>query len=202
MRTKLLSLYIGVALFCQSCSLINGYNAFLFVKTITLAGQALVILSEDPSVQLIIQKLDNFFRNATDATPQQTTIQPLASNPLVGRSIRDFDYLVESQDGKTTMTLYIPKEQVLFHRTDPSSPTWEMKLESKVMVEERLLLASLQLALAEYGYYRGNIDGICGKSTERAIRKFQKDHSIQPTYGLYSCRIPIDSQTKEQILQK
>lgn len=202
MKVKLLSLYVGIALFCQSCGWLTSFNVYLFVKTVTLAGQALVVLSEDPSIQFLFQKLDNFFRSATNDTANKTTIQPLPSNPLLGRSIRDFDYLVESQDGTTTMTIYIPKEQVLFNRTDPSSTTWEMALDSKLMVEDRLLMASLQLALAEYGYYQGNVDGICGKRTEKAIRKFQKDNSIQTTYGLYSCRFPIDTQTKEKILQK
>ena len=37
----------------------------------------------------------------------------------------------------------------------------------------------LQLALKEAGYDPGQTDGIYGKKTERAVRRFQKDHQLK-----------------------
>jgi hypothetical protein len=45
------------------------------------------------------------------------------------------------------------------------------------------LVAEVQRRLARAGYYHGSIDGILGPETRRAIRAYERDHSM-PAYGL------------------
>ena len=45
------------------------------------------------------------------------------------------------------------------------------------------LVAEVQRRLARAGYYQGSIDGILGPQTRRAIRAYERDHSM-PAYGM------------------
>lgn len=45
-------------------------------------------------------------------------------------------------------------------------------------------VSSVQSALAREGYYDGAIDGRLGPATQKALRKYQRDHGLQVTGGI------------------
>ena len=45
-------------------------------------------------------------------------------------------------------------------------------------------VSSIQSALAREGYYDGAIDGRLGPATQRALRKYQRDHGLEVTGGI------------------
>ena len=47
-------------------------------------------------------------------------------------------------------------------------------------------VAAAQEQLTRQGYYRGDIDGVLGPQTRRAVLHYQRDHAIQPTGALTS----------------
>jgi hypothetical protein len=47
----------------------------------------------------------------------------------------------------------------------------------------RYTVVEVQRRLARAGYYRGPIDGILGPETRRAIRAYERDHTM-PAYGV------------------
>jgi peptidoglycan hydrolase-like protein with peptidoglycan-binding domain len=49
--------------------------------------------------------------------------------------------------------------------------------------------AQVQQQLAAGGYYHGEIDGIIGEATRRAIRKYEQDNNL-----------PVDGQIDDQLL--
>ena len=51
------------------------------------------------------------------------------------------------------------------------------------------LVGQLQLRLARAGYYQGAVDGVSGSATRRAIRDYQRAHSL-----------PADGQIRGQLL--
>ena len=51
------------------------------------------------------------------------------------------------------------------------------------------LAAQVQQQLAAGGYYQGEIDGIIGDATRRAIRKYERDNNL-----------PVDGQIDDQLL--
>jgi hypothetical protein len=45
-------------------------------------------------------------------------------------------------------------------------------------------VAAVQQRLAQQGYYRGEIDGVCGPETRRAVTRYQSDHGLRVTGSL------------------
>ncbi len=53
------------------------------------------------------------------------------------------------------------------------------------------IVAQLQERLAQAGYYHGNVDGIVGPLTRRAIRAYERDHGM-----------PVDGRLTRQLLEQ
>jgi membrane-bound lytic murein transglycosylase B len=45
-------------------------------------------------------------------------------------------------------------------------------------------VSEVQSALAREGYYDGRIDGRLGNATQKALRRYQRDHGLEVTGGI------------------
>jgi len=53
----------------------------------------------------------------------------------------------------------------------------------------------IQTSLKELGYYTGEVDGLYGRNTSKAIKKFQKDNDLDASGD-------IDSGTEDRLNEK
>jgi len=61
--------------------------------------------------------------------------------------------------------------------TEPSWPDTNFDIKSST-VPAKTDVKSVQTALKNAGYYNGEIDGVKGRNTKRAIKAFQRDHGL------------------------
>ncbi len=70
----------------------------------------------------------------------------------------------------------VNEEQDLLANVNTASVTGEApKAESPAKIETR----DVQKALTHAGYFQGNVDGVMGPKTRKAIRAFQKDNGLK-----------------------
>jgi len=61
----------------------------------------------------------------------------------------------------------------------PKATTTQSKLVKKSKTDRELDLKYFQSVLKRLGFYRGKIDGIAGKNTRVAVKKYQKTHGLK-----------------------
>ena len=123
-----------------------------------------------------------------------TTQQPTAVNQLqikvaqLERKIEDRDqeisdlkYEVENLSNQTQNTSSVSTTESMPSSTSEtvdrvSDASMDTKHEGMIRVSATPV--QVQKALKNAGYYNGTIDGKIGPNTQRAIEKFQKDHSL------------------------
>ena len=81
---------------------------------------------------------------------------------------------IASEDNKTIEN---PPETIV--QLQPKVVIQNNKLVKKNKVDRGLDLKYFQSVLKRLGFYRGKIDGIAGKNTHLAIKKYQKTHSLK-----------------------
>lgn len=178
LKTLFLSMSLVVSL--SSCSIVtNPY----FIQAVVIVGG---YVARTTIAEVIEQGIDRLFEylfdTAADKTAEVVPIQPLANNLLLGRKIGDHEYLIEGNryGRSSSITFKIPTEIILFQRQDRNSP-WELTPESRQEILKRMDIAGAQLSLIDLGYDPSEVDGLFGKKTKRALRKFQQDRELLPS---------------------
>jgi len=83
----------------------------------------------------------------------------------------------ESTTSKENKTIENPPETVV--QLQPKSAIQNNKLVEKNKTDRKVELKYLQSVLRRLGFYKGKIDGIAGKNTRLAIKKYQKTHGLK-----------------------
>ena len=193
-KLKSVVLLAAFTLSISSCAVVTNPN---FIRYIGILGAK---LAEQALFEVIERGVDALFEaifhKAVAATPGVVPIEPLASDKLLGRKIGDHIYVVEGGRGGRDIhdSITIPTSEILFMRQDLNSE-WQLTLESRIKILDRLETASVQLSLKDLGYDLGygQVDGIMGKKTMNALKKYQKKNGLDQT-GL------LDGYTKQLLL--
>ena len=87
---------------------------------------------------------------------------------------------MKSKKYRITLTVIILLFIFLFFNNDTEAEGYNLELGSRVLQFESrgADVAFLQKKLKNMSYYDGPIDGIYGKGTVQAVKKFQKDHDL------------------------
>jgi hypothetical protein len=80
--------------------------------------------------------------------------------------------------GPQGATYYHQRPGVVYYRTRDAVPRSYFGTSSGY---ETRLYADVQRALSRRGYYRGDIDGVFGPESRRAVARYQRDNDLRPT---------------------
>lgn len=198
MRNLVRTLILIVAVVTSGC-----VPAGIFIKAVAIdvAGKIIYTTAEK---NISFQQVEKFFdsvikavfNDVIDNTSSKVEVVPLINDKLKGRMVKDPKYLVKGSRNKGSLTvdaeIKVDKNDILFSRETELSE-WELTSESKNIINYRLDIGSLQLALQSLGYECKSIDGILGKNTRSQLRKFQKNRGLKNTGE-------FDSATREALM--
>jgi len=87
------------------------------------------------------------------------------------------DVTQENTTSKENKTIENPPETTV--QLQPKVTTTQSKLVKETKTERGLDLKYFQSVLKRLGFYKGKIDGIAGKNTRLAVKKYQKTHGLK-----------------------
>lgn len=120
-----------------------------------------------------------------------TRIAPRTDHPLYG-SWLDQEFCVAIpgqrehnpfQTSHQATSFCVPSSQVMFERPSVMSQDWRLTLQSERFLYPRQRTAGVQISLKDLHerYDPGQIDGIEGPRTRRAVQRFQQDYNLPVT---------------------
>lgn len=168
-RRVILPLFLVLASGVAAC----GNLAPLAFRIALWVGEAAV---ESVVAQGLESLFDKFFSQGNDS------VQPSDYNPLVGVATQDWMVSIGAQHSSGTgpLQIRIPAHYVTFVRSSRFDG-WELSQEARTLVEDRVRTGRVQVALQLQGYEPGDVDGIWGRRTTRAMKAFQDAKGLSPT---------------------
>ena len=130
-----------------------------------------------------IEKVDEIDAGAVIDIPIRRKPSGLGAKPRPEVTVTELDNYVAAEDTtRTSDDISAPDYATMSFgeegRPDSSGVMARPKLRPGSKISEKKLI---QRTLNDLGYNAGAVDGDIGKGTQRAIRKFQKQHGLEPT---------------------
>lgn len=171
----------------SSCWVVRSGSIALSIASILKgAGERLIASSLAQAAKDLIDVGWNYLSGNNDGSgvaedPFKDVVEPL-SNVLSGKSIHDLTIEVSADaNGRIASgSVTIPKSFLSFERFRETSP-WFPSTQTLKKIDTHTRTLTGQACLTVLGYEPGLIDGIPGRITRAALRRFQSDEGLLVT---------------------